>query len=345
MRLESILLLVLLVSSFSSPLLGQGTGVETAGDVVEPTRLDIRTDPVADLYMFVRTRAAQKGNDIPPFLLDAVTIARRVNSRLGNFTLAWGYLDGWLEACCSFPELKEKFAGLPEKVELPGGRIAALRDDAVLLAEALAVAEKPFLEKIWPAHRARLEEAAALVLKEFKPKEALCLAHILGSLGMKDPSAVIPVLLTCHVPFPGAFTCRCPGGGGVCFVGVSEFKKSILFEGILHEATHVLDLMTVKQDHVLNDLRKRLGDAGFTRRDRMMRDAWHTIFFIQAAETVKRFIDPGHRHYGDAAGYYSKVAGIAALERPLWTSYLDGKLSREEAVDKIIDGVLALSEK
>jgi hypothetical protein len=87
---------------------------------------------------------------------------------------------------------------------------------------------------------------------------------------------------------------------------------------------------------VLDRLRARLEKAGFTRRDREWRDVPHTLMFVQAGETIRRIVDPKHEHYGVTAKYYDKVRAIADVELAAWTAYLDGKTTREAALEKIL---------
>jgi hypothetical protein len=68
-------------------------------------------------------------------------------------------------------------------------------------------------------------------------------------------------------------------------------------------------------------------------------DFVHTLMFVQAAGTVRRVLDPGHKDYGDVDGYYAKVPRAAAVVVPAWRDYLDGKISREAAVEKIVAGM------
>jgi hypothetical protein len=90
---------------------------------------------------------------------------------------------------------------------------------------------------------------------------------------------------------------------------------------------------------VLDLLRARLEKAGFTRRDPDWRNVPHTLMFVQAGETIRRIVDPKHEHYGVTAKYYDKVRAIADVELREWTAYLDGKVSRDAALEKILASV------
>ena len=90
---------------------------------------------------------------------------------------------------------------------------------------------------------------------------------------------------------------------------------------------------------VLDLLRARLERAGFSRRDPEWRNVPHTLMFVQAGETIRRIVDPKHEHYGVTAKYYDKVRAIADVELAAWTAYLDGKTSREAALEKILASI------
>ncbi len=60
--------------------------------------------------------------------------------------------------------------------------------------------------------------------------------------------------------------------------------------------------------------------------------------FVQAAGTVRKVLDPGHKDYGDTAGYYPKVPRATAVVRPAWEAYLRGEISRDAALERIAAG-------
>jgi hypothetical protein len=300
-------------------------------------QLELRTSPFVDLHFWVRHLAEQKEEIAQPKpVLDAVALAAVLDRDLGG-PLGWGPIEGLFGDCKTAADALAAVAALPESLELRPGQPVELRARARRLVEALAIAEPVFLEKVWPEHRASIEAARKKIDETFSPKSEACLAYVAEHLGLTPPDRAIPVLLVCEGPFPGAVTQRDDAGRGVCFVAVQAAEGTQLFECILHEATHALDLAT-KSGSVLDDLRARLEEAGFTRRERLWRDVPHTLMFVQAGETIRRLVDPHHEHYGVVARYYDKVRAVADLELPVWIDHLDGKASRAEAVAKIAAG-------
>jgi len=309
------------------------------GAKTETTRLDYRIEPLVDLYNYVRALATQRGDpEVPAEFAQAVAAAKKLREKLGLSILAWGTLDQNLLSCKSASDLKRAFEALPQEIPVFRGKPVAIRAEAICFAEELAAVESLYLEQQWPTHQAAIRAAMQRIEQQFQPKEAECLSFMVKSLGMPDPKDVVPIYLVQQASWPGAFTFRRADGGGVCFVSVgrAEHAGSLLFETILHEATHALDGLTRDTGSILIELRRKLQAAGMSPSDRDFRNIPHTLMFIQAGETIRRMVNPRHKHYGDAAGYYGKMGRIVVVERPLWIEYLDGKLTREAAVHRIV---------
>jgi hypothetical protein len=145
----------------------------------------------------------------------------------------------------------------------------------------------------------------------------------------------MPVYLVAAAPFPGAFTYR--GQEGPFSVVALEGEVSTAWlEIVIHETLHTLDLRA-GEESVLGDLRSRLGKIPGAS-PRQIHDFVHTVMFVQPAGTVRRVLDPSHKDYGDVAGYYPKVPRAAAVVVPAWRDYLDGKIDREAALERIVKG-------
>jgi hypothetical protein len=105
---------------------------------------------------------------------------------------------------------------------------------------------------------------------------------------------------------------------------------------VLHEAIHAFDLETKGTGNVLVQLKDRLLKAGFKAADPVVITAPHLLVFIQSSETVKRYLDPSFQPYSEGVFTRPALQWLVKLELPIWTSYLDGKISRDEALNQIV---------
>lgn len=250
--------------------------------------------------------------------------------------MAWGILEGSLiqaEDVAAARRIAEKF---PAEFQSMTGAKLPLRELATKLLDAYEPIEHDFAAKTWPDHQRKIATARKALEAELLPHASRCIEYIEKSLGMNKGQEAIPVYLVASAPAPGGFTHRRRSGGGVCIVSADE-KPELLTETVLHECIHALDISTQSQPTVLNELRTKLQQAGHSARSEAMRSVPHTLIFVQAGETVRRMLIPRHRHYGDAAGYYAKVPEAAAAVREPWTAHLDGKLTSDETVARMVE--------
>jgi hypothetical protein len=314
---------------------GQAAGPGRAD--TKATHLDLRINPFMDMHCYVRSRAAC-GADVPELdgLPQAIETVRQVEAQFDH-PGTWGLFEALWSPCQSAGEALERAALFPEthRLRLTGTQVA-VREPALKLARAYVRLERAFRESVWPKHKAALEAARDKLQKELIPKQASCFNYLVEKLGMQDPRLEIPVVLVAQAPPPGSFTLRPRGDAPVCIVSAPDPADPFLCEIVLHEAIHALDVATSDQPTALQTLRAKLPDAGVDLESPIYRDVPHTLIFVQAAETVRRVLDPGHAHYGDARGYYAKVPEVANAVRAPWTDYLDGKISRDEAIQRIV---------
>ena len=282
-----------------------------------------------DLYFNARWRSEIIVDGAWPEPVGAVwSMASHLSAKFGS-PLAWGALDALAAGCESGVELAERWAALPETLALPGGRSVELRGPALTFAQALEAAE--------PAYRnmhilSRFDEPAARVTNGFSGPLQSALSEACSVLELPVPASV-QVLLVSQAPRPGAMTLR-TAQGPICVVGVAGFEGTLLEEAVLHEAIHAADAAAT--GGVLAELRAKLELAGIAKTDPRYRDAVHTIFFVQAAETIRHLADPAHVDYGDARGYYERVGPLAGTVRAAWTSHVRGEITKDEALERIV---------
>lgn len=307
------------------------------------SNIDIRVSPAIDMYFYLKMLTHKNDDQVPVDFRQSVSTIRELDNKTTGGGLSWGMIDSSLYDCQTAKQIHETFSGFPEMYQPRFGSSDAvpLRAPALKLAEVCVGLESTFLHDHWPQRKRQIDNRLVDVNANFVPKIAPCINYMLEHLGMKDPQTTIPVYLVVDMPWPGAHTYVRDGGRALCIVSInkSEFEGSPLYETILHEATHALDIETGGEG-VFDVMRDRLLAAGLTRRNKLFRNVPHTIMFVQAAETIRRIVDPKHEHYGVVSTYYERIstpnAAVGAKVRDVWTRYLDGDITRSAAIDELV---------
>ncbi len=305
-------------------------------------RLDYRVVPFLDLYFEIRWQAQQDQElDEDHLLAPAVAMMKELERAL-EFS-GWGVMEGHLDGVADGSELIARYGQLPERYRPrrggPNAKEIELRRLAVDAAEQVAEIEPEWMQIAWPT-RSRELERRARQLEQLLDDDAQDAVYtdVLESLEMDVHGLQVPMFLTTHAPWPGAFTYFGPGRKGLCFVSISDTTTSELAESAVHESIHALDL-AAGDDSLLRTLERALIQAGLSPRDKSVHDASHTLFFLLAADAVRDHLVPDHLDYGDTEGYYDKVPQIIAIERPLWKRYRDGLVDGEILVGEIVAGL------
>jgi hypothetical protein len=296
-------------------------------------RLEYKVAPFADLYFYVYrfSSSTEKPPDIEG-LAPAVETARQIPLVLTLYDRVTFELENAAAA-------ETEFKQFPETYKTSKGETVALREKATPLGRSLAAFEKPFTEKLWPQHRVRLDEAARKLERTLGPKEQEVFEDFTRHLGMAGAETTVPIYLVMETPWPGGFTMWGKDKTrGVCVISISTYNGPQLFTAVLHEAIHALDLETKGSGNVLVELRDRLLKAGFKEDDLVVRHGPHMLVFIQSSETVKRFLDPSYQPYSEGIFTRPGLQPLIKVELPIWTAYLDGKITRAQALDQMVDG-------
>jgi hypothetical protein len=320
---------------FSLPAFAQSPAASSQSKKTNQRHLEVRVKPFIDLYFFVYKLSSS--SDKPPEIngfAEAVDAARQT-----PFTST--LIDLIPFQCETAADAVRAFSQFPETNKTGKGEIIPLRERAVHLAKTLAFIEKPFLEKIWPQHRAVIEQAAARVAQTLGPKEQECFTYLTSHLGMENAEYIVPVYLVAETGWPGAFTMwGNQSNHGICVLSVRALPGSQLLGAILHEAIHALDLETRGSGNVLQVLNDRLLKAGFDKNDLVVKLAPHLLVFIQSVETVRRYLDQSYHPYDEGVFARPGLQPVIKIELPIWMAYLDGKMSREDALNQIMDGFI-----
>lgn len=308
--------------------------------VAQQTRIELRIQPAIDLWTSARAHAYSP-DGAPEELAPLVGAMHALSKHVSR---GWGFLEGGLNGATSTQDIVDQL-GSVDKARTRGGEEVDISAEVQAVMKALLQVEPVHREKLWPARLAVLQEKHKYLETTLLPKQAQAFAYMLRSLGMDDPGIVVPVYLVSHSPRPGATTYYDQDRNGFSIVSVDleTIQGTALAETVLHEATHALDMASnrvsedrVSEKNVLAKLRDRLRDAGLGFRDPAFRDLPHTLMFAQAGETIRRFVDPDHVHYGSGPSTYYQRVQHGEMERDLWIRHLDGEVSLDQVLDRLV---------
>ncbi len=295
-------------------------------------RFEIRINRFLDLYFYVY-KLASSDQTLPPIegLTQAIDAARQV-------PMSQPLIDFRIFSFKNSADAERTFSQFPETFTTRQGSTIPLRQRAIHLARSLKKIEKAFIDTIWPQHRKMIEEANARIAKTLAPKQEECFKYFMTSLGMDAANYTVPIYLIAEVPWPGAMTVTGKESNhGVCVLNTAASPGSGLFSALLHEAIHALDAETSGSGNALVEFQNQLSKNGFDKSDLVFRQGPHLLVFIQTAETVRRFLDSSYHPYDQEVFAREGLAPLVSVEKPIWIDYLDGKLSRAEALKKMVD--------
>jgi len=104
-----------------------------------------------------------------------------------------------------------------------------------------------------------------------------------------------------------------------------------MLELLFHEASHVWDSVLIKD---VTDAAKRLNV-------RAPRDLWHGLLFFNSGTIVTQVLaaagERDYQMYMEKERMFDRVyRGMREPMRAHWTAFLDGKISRAEATERIL---------
>ena len=339
-RLVALLLLAGSVGCATDPPRGAGAG-DAPAEPESVTGLDLRVVSLVDFYYLIRHRAAlPEDATVEPTFARAVAAARGVQEFFGGWG-GWGPVDTLFLAAERLGDVREQAERLPDPMRLRDGREIALREPLLALLAALEAVEPSFMDEHWPRRRLVLDEAVRDLERDFLPRHRQALGFMLRSLAIADPEIEAPLFLVSETNAPGAFTFYLRGGTPACVVSIEDGVDTVLFETMLHEATHVLDMASSDDTSVFVSLRSMLEQRGLSPDEPAVHDVPHTLMFVQAGETVRRFYDPQHVDYGAVTTLYARSEPIASIEREVWSAHLAGTIGRDEALRRIVERTVA----
>jgi hypothetical protein len=292
-------------------------------------RLEYGFEPLSDLYLLLtdpRSIPADGWSDATEAMRPILTSLEDAGSLLGMIVFHGAVAEATgleeLEALHGRLTDADRDFGLPWR-DLIGRAIDALR-----------VAIPLYERDVADARRDAVTAASTVLDERLGPHADACFAFMESSLELPADGVTVPVRLVASSFWPGMFTSRSLATGAICFVGVAGLAPTTLIEMVLHEAIHALDEVSPRATgSVLRRLDAALERAGLAG-DPRFEQVTHSLYFVQAAETVRRIVDAAHVDYGVTHTYYERVPGTAPV-RENWVAHLDGASDADTAIERI----------
>ena len=319
-----------LVLCFSIPA---STELITKTNNASLPEIKISINPVVCLHYHLRSMllgdvAAEKAYS------SALDSARNFENEVKT-PLRWGFIEPFLTQCQTASMLGAWTDKIPERFRLRSGMVVTPRETLSPYTEALVEAEPAYMQSTWPVHREPLLEAKKKLDNVFNEQGAELLEFITDKLDIETDHRPLRIYLTPATPLEGGSTCSARGVGVVSFVNISGASEAKMIEVVLHEAIHALDLRSQGKPTVLNLIRKKLIQSGIQPNNSLFRDLPHAVVFVQAAETVLRYLHPEPHEFQQDPSFFNLSPEIVKTVPLKWKAYLDGSMSREEIIDAV----------
>lgn len=297
--------------------------------------LDFRVSPAIDLFFTARARAAGATTIVSgPKLQKAVDEVARLEAVLGG-SAQWGIVEGALTGCETAADIRRSFGYFPEEYNY-GSRPLALRSATLVLATALEAAEAEFMTGVWPKHKSLITKQAGVITGILGPTEPAWSTALTNQLDLALPAKPVLAYLVAEAPPPWGYTRLDRGGQPIIVVGVGEVEKSTLAELPVHELVHALDARQGGERGALRTLRQSLADAGLPRGGAENSRITHLLMYVASGEVMRRSVDRKHVPFGESYGTYGRMPEAAPALIEWWKRYLDGTVTREEAISRFV---------
>lgn len=190
---------------------------------------------------------------------------------------------------------------LPNRLQKPIGGFLPIKDAVEIVEKAMTLSQKPW-EASWEKYRLDIKSQQQVWQNVYGIRADRDLRDIAKKLAFsKVPDRVEIVML----PFTGGkegMTLQTMDGWKVV-IGSQTHQSSAFAEVVLHEATHVMDLVS-GEDSFLARLRKALVEA--KRPDQEVEQVPHVLIFLAAAAQIQSR-EPGHKPVGEVTGAFGRL--------------------------------------
>lgn len=265
--------------------------------------LHVRVNPTYALYHYLVREAQRRPDERHPATREAAALMQEARTPLGLH----GHWDSWEQPLAAGDTVGEATRGLRE----------AMASTADQLGAALARAERPFRDALWPRRLPLVEEALLTLRERLAPHFPAMARRQAETFGFTWPPRIDAFLVTDCYDRPGAYS-------HPLTVDVAHNTGLELCETVLHEATHVGDVHTniLGGESLQHRLIAHLEGRGLSFRKAW--DVWHAVIFASSARQVRAHIAPGHTDYALPRDLYARF-GVPELPR-LWEGFAAGAM-------------------
>jgi hypothetical protein len=186
-----------------------------------------------------------------------------------------------------------------------------------------------------PVRSLRLEDALGVAGRRFANAPDAVVSRYLENLGTDAPRFAVRILLVPSSPFNEPCGLLAGSEPVTGFVNYGRFRGADLVEAVLCMVGQALMHRSAYRALPATEIAYRLtGDRD--QRLRFLRSIAYMMSLVAAAETVRAHFDPGHVDMAERLGVYLSWSGLAGVIRPIWTRFMRGELSRDEATAAIV---------
>jgi hypothetical protein len=285
---------------------------DTALVIPGPPDVHVHVNPVYALYHYLVRQGMEPDGEQAPGTAVAAEQAAQARHLLG----VHGIWDSWEVPLASGPTVREAISGLR----------ARMAETVNAMESALVGAEADFNERVWP-QRVPIVAAALDTLRDTLAPHFARMAGRQGEmLGLIWPERIDAFLVTDCYDRRGAYS-------HPLTIDVRDNVGLTLCETVLHEATHVADVLTSTsgQSSLGSHLTERLQQAGIS--GPVAWNAWHAVIFAASADGVRAALNPEYTDYAVEHGLYD-IFRLPDLPT-LWHAYARGTMSETDFVQEV----------
>lgn len=308
----------------------------------------LRTSPYVEGYFRVWQSAESPDSSPTPGLIRATEAALAIKEQT-NLSEPWALLlDEHLLYAKGFSDLLVGSARIPEVVQTSSGEVRSREQYDFLVAELLAD-ETLFLSQVWPQSRTTIQHSVLELEALLEIVWCCVLLNIEADLLVECADTDISCFLITTAPFERALALVWPDGRGEILVEIENSDTVSLMQVIIHEAIHVLtsnhgtDPGAIDAPTVLDAIRSfsdlDLENQGLL--EAAIENAVHGVIEAEAVWITKRCV-------GADVGVGQDMTAaprVAQAAYHLWLSYLQGKMTQNEAIDGIGSAIRAPVEQ